>query len=43
MNILTPHIDRFCEKRLYGNPAKEAKKAAGQAAKKAAAEGGADK
>lgn len=28
MNILTPHIDSFCEKRLYGNPKKEAQKAA---------------
>ena len=42
MNILTPHIDNFCEKRLYGNPAKPAKKAAKKAAK-AAAEGGANK
>ena len=25
MNILTPHIDTFCEKRLYGNPKKAAK------------------
>jgi electron transport complex protein RnfD len=25
MNILTPHIDSFCEKRLYGNPKKVAK------------------
>lgn len=39
MNILTPLIDSFFEKRLYGNPDKAAKKAA----KKAAAEGGADK
>ena len=35
MNILTPHIDSFCEKRLYGNPKKAAKLAA------KAAEGGA--
>jgi len=25
MNILTPHIDSFCEKKLYGNPKKAAK------------------
>ncbi len=43
MNILTPHIDRICEKRLYGNPDKEAKKAAKLAAKNVAAKGGADK
>ena len=36
MNILTPHIDSFCEKRLYGNPKKAAK-----LAEKKAAEGGA--
>lgn len=42
MNILTPHIDSICEKRLYGNPDKEAKKAAKKAAK-SAAEGGAGK
>ena len=36
MNILTPHIDSFCEKRLYGNPKKVAK-----LAEKKAAEGGA--
>ena len=35
MKILTPHIDSFCEKRLYGNPKKAAKLAA------KAAEGGA--
>lgn len=39
MNILTPLIDSFCEKRLYGNPDKKAKKAA----KRSAAEGGAGK
>lgn len=33
MNIVSPHIDRFCEHRLYGNPEKEAKKAAKLAAK----------
>lgn len=31
MNILTPHIDALCEKRLYGNPKKAAKKAEGGA------------
>ena len=31
MNILTPHIDAFCEKRLYGNPKKAAKNAEGGA------------
>ena len=31
MNILTPHIDSFCEKRLYGNPKKAAKAAEGGA------------
>ncbi len=43
MNILTPHIDNFCEKRLYGNPDREAKKAKKKAIKRTAAEGGADK
>lgn len=32
MNILTPHIDSFCEKRLYGNPKKAAKLAEKKAA-----------
>jgi electron transport complex protein RnfD len=33
MNILTPHINSFCEKRLYGNPKKAAKQAAEGGAK----------
>ena len=36
MNLLTPLIDTFFEKRLYGNPAKERKKAAKEAAKEGA-------
>lgn len=39
MDLLTPHIDNFCEKRLYGNAAKErkqAEKAAALAAKEGA-------
>lgn len=38
MDLLTPHIDHIFEKRLYGNPAKERKKAE-KAAAKAAKEG----
>ncbi len=38
MNLLTPHIDHIFEKVLYGNPAKERKKAE-KAAAKAAKEG----
>lgn len=38
MNLLTPLIDNFFEKQLYGNPAKERKKAAKEA-EKAAKEG----
>lgn len=41
MNLLTPHIDSFCEKRLYGNPDKEAKKAEKAARAAAKKEGGA--
>ena len=41
MDLLTPHIDSFCEKRLYGNPAKERKQAEKAAA--AAAKEGAEK
>ena len=33
MNIISPHIDRFCEHRLYGNPKKEAERAAKLVAK----------